>query len=133
MTYAQLSTDEVQSTTRADYLVSIEGDLQITDDGDDVCDEPSFPVVELARSLLMWLAEPDRADFEFDSMSFEEVGAVAIRRSDGGWVFSSVFSPDAASAPVDWVEVERCIRSFIAQVEDDLRGLGVDPAGVIRR
>ena len=60
MTYAQLSTDELHGTSQADYLVSIEGDLQITDDGDYVYDKPSFPVVELARSLLVWLAEPDR-------------------------------------------------------------------------
>jgi hypothetical protein len=132
MTYTQFSTDELRGTTQADYLVSIEGDLRITDDRDYVYDEPSFPVAELARSLLVWLAGPDRADFEFDSMTFEEVGAVAVRRSEGGWVFSSVFSPGSASAPVDWAEAERCIRSFIAQVEDDLRGLGVDPEEVMR-
>jgi hypothetical protein len=41
--------------------------------------EPGFPVVELARSLLIWLGNPDRGDFEFDSMSFEEVGSIAFR------------------------------------------------------
>lgn len=134
MTYAQLSTDELQGTTQADYLVSVEGDLRIVDDGGTwEYDEQSFPVVELARSLLRWLDDPGRPDFAFDSMSYEEVGAVAVRRSERGWVFSSVFDPGSTSSPVDWAETERCIRAFIDQVEADLRDLGIDPEGVIRK
>ena len=129
--YAYLDASELRGTTQADYLVSVEGDLQILDDGHCVYEEPAFPVVELARSLLQWISEPGRGDFEFDSMSFEELGAVAVRRAESGWVFSSIFSPGSASSVVDWAEVERCIRSFVTRVEADLRGLGVDPNEVI--
>ena len=50
-----------------------------------VYDEPAFPVVELARSLLIWLDDPERSDLEFDSMSYEEVGLVAMRGRAEGW------------------------------------------------
>jgi hypothetical protein len=133
MIYDSLAANELQGTTQADYLVSLEGDLQISDDDERIYHEPSFPVVELARNLLRWLDDPDRGDFEFDSMSFEEVGAVIIRGSNEGWLFSSVFSPDTASTPVAWHETERCIRAFIAQVEADLLQLGIDPGEVIRK
>src|SRR4051812_31752439 len=109
LTYERLDASELHGTTQADYLVSLEGDLQIIDDTECILDEPSFPVVELARSLIQWLEDSDRADFAFESMSFEEVGAVTIRRSDAGWVFSSVFKPGFTSPPLDWPEVARSI------------------------
>jgi hypothetical protein len=133
MTYEELVADELRGSTQADYLVSIEGDLRIADSETWVFEEPSFPVVELARSLLRWLDDGSRTDFAFDSMSYEEVGAVVVRATDRGWVFSSVFEPGSASAPVDWTETERCVRTFIDQVESDLRGLGIDPRGVTRK
>ena len=132
MTYARLDASELQGATQADYVVSLEADLRILDDTRCIYDEPSFPVVELARSLAKWLEQPDRPDFAFDSMSFEEVGAIVVRRADAGWIFSSVFKPNLESSPVDWAEVERSIGSFVARVDADLRALGVDPDEVIR-
>jgi hypothetical protein len=71
--------------------------------------------------------------FAFESMSYEEFGAVTVRETQGGWIFGSVFEPSSASSPVAWAEAERCVRSFIAQVRADLRELKLDPEEVIGR
>ncbi len=133
MTYDRLNTDELRGSTQADYLVSLDAHFRLVDGDLAFYDEPAFPVVELARSLSIWLDAPERGDFEFDSMSYEEVGSVAVRQSDAGWTFESVFAPNASTAPVDWAEVDRCCREFVSKVEADLVTLGLDPAEVIRR
>lgn len=56
-----------RGATRADFLVSLDAQLRVVDDGGvTVLDEPGFPVVELARSSLIWLGDSERRDFEFD-------------------------------------------------------------------
>lgn len=133
MTYDHLNSNELRGSTQTDYLVALDAHFRLVDDDVIVYDEPGFPVVELARSLLLWIRNPDLGDFNFDSMSYEEVGSLAIRRSDSGWTFSSVFAPEAVTGSVDRAEVDRCCRSFVARVESDLRHLGLDPDEVIRR
>lgn len=133
MTYDRLNTDDLRGATQTDYLVALDAHFRLLDDDVTIYDEPGFPVVELARSLLIWLRDPDLGDFEFDSMSYEEVGSLAIRRASSGWTFSSIFAPDAVGAPVDRVEVDRCCQSLIARVEAHLEKLGLDPDEVIRR
>src|SRR4051794_13565631 len=123
ITYEHLNTSDLRGTSLADYLVAIDADVQILDDKRLVYSEPSFPVVELARDLLGWLSDPARGDFAFESMSFEEVGAVTVGRVEAGWVFSSVFPSASAGSPVAWREADQCIRQFIARVEDNLREL----------
>lgn len=55
MTYDRLNADELHGTTRTDYLVSLDAHFRVVDGPMTVVDEPGFPVVELARSLLVWL------------------------------------------------------------------------------
>lgn len=133
LSYERLNTDELQGTTQADYLVSLDAHFRILNGDEQIYEEPVFPVVELARSLLMWLEDPVRGDFEFDSMSFEEAGSVTVRRVPDGWMFSSIFRPDSSSGSVDWAEVERCVRTFVSRIERDLRALGIDFDEIVRR
>lgn len=63
MTYDRLNTDELRGSTQADYLVSLDADFRMEDGDSLVYQEPSFPIVELARSMLTWLNDPDRDDF----------------------------------------------------------------------
>ncbi|MFD6495177.1 hypothetical protein [Streptomyces sp. NPDC060188] len=75
------------ATASLDILVvDIEADLVIRDGDCMVWSEMMFPVAELARALADWVHEPDgeRGDFEFESMSCSEVGAVRIEESGGG-------------------------------------------------
>jgi hypothetical protein len=133
MIYDRLNSDELRGTTQADYLIAFDADLRVVAGNETVYDEPSFPVVELARSLLIWLGNPDRGDFEFDSMSFEDVGSIAFRQTPAGWAFGAAFDPGASTAPIDWTEVVSCCRHLISRVEVDLAALGLDPAEVLRR
>lgn len=80
-----------RGTTQADYLIAFDAVLRVVIGDETVYAEPGFPVVELARSLTTWLGSPDQGDFEFDSMSFEEIGSIAFRQSTAGWTFGSVF------------------------------------------
>lgn len=133
MTYDRLNTDELQGNTQADYLVAFDARFRIVDGLITVFEEPGFPVVELARSLLIWLDDPARKDFEFDSMSYEEVGSVAVRRQVGGWVVESDFDPGSTTSPLEWAEVERGCRGLVSRVESDLLALGLNPSEVLRR
>ena len=133
MTYDYLNAEELHGSTQADYLVSLDGHLRLIDREAHVFDEPGFPVVELARSLLVWLDAPNRIDFFFDSMSYEEVGSISIVQEPGGWTFRSAFVAQPLTRPMGWTEVEDCCRDFVAKVEADLVALGLQPAEVIRR
>jgi hypothetical protein len=131
MTYNHLNTDEFRGTTRADYLIALDANFIVVVDGVTVYDEPSFPVVELARSLLIRLQHPGRDDFEFESMSFEEVGSIAFCQTAAGWTFRTVFDPSARTAPIGWAAVESSCRRLISKVEADLAALGLDPSKVL--
>jgi hypothetical protein len=132
MIYDRLDTSELRGTTQADYLIALDADLRVLAGHEAVCEEPGFPVVELARSLRIWLADPNRGDFEFDSMSFEEVGSIAFRQTAAGWVFGSVFAPDGQTVPLEWADVELCSRQLISRVEEDLARLGLNPREVLK-
>ncbi|MFF0189159.1 hypothetical protein [Streptomyces sp. NPDC005244] len=110
-------------------LVDIEGDLVIRDGDCLVWAEMVFPVAELARALADWVHEPDgeRGDFEFESMSYSEVGAVRIEESGGGWRVGSVFLQDTWTSPVGWHSLVAEIRRFVPAVRQDVAGIGVDP------
>lgn len=126
--YGRLDVGEVRGGTQADLLVGVEADLRVVDGDQVVYEEPSFPVVELAWSLALWVGQPSREDFVFDSMSFEELGALTIRREGAGWKFGSVFVPDVASRSVSWDEVRDCVAVFVRKVRDDLAAAGLDAA-----
>ncbi|REJ06128.1 hypothetical protein DY023_07515 [Microbacterium bovistercoris] len=133
LTYDGLRTDELQGTTQADYLIAFDAHLCLVESATTIFDEPGFPVVELARSLLLWLRDPARGDFEFDSMSYEERGVISIWKVAAGWAVGSVLAPGARTTPADWRVVDECCRRFIARVEADLGTLGLDPVEVLRR
>ncbi|MCA5892535.1 hypothetical protein LEP48_04100 [Isoptericola sp. NEAU-Y5] len=131
--YDSLRTDELRGTTQADYLISLDAHLRLVDGGANVLDEPGFPVVELARSLLAWLVDPERDDFEFDSMSYEERGAISIWKVPARWSIGSVLAPGARTVLADRLDIDECCRRIIARVEADLDALGLDPVEVLRR
>ncbi|WP_433161680.1 hypothetical protein [Kribbella sp. CA-247076] len=133
ITYSRLNADELSGATQADYLVSLDGHLRVIDGALTIYDEPAFPVVEFARNLFIWLDDPDRSDFEFDSMSYEEVGSIAVRKNAAGWTIESVFAPGVSSSPLSWTEVESSCRGFISRVAGDLHRLGLDPDDVLGR
>lgn len=131
ITYGDLDSQELHAKALVDYLVSVEATLLISVDAVVIYQEPHFPVVELARSLRSWLADPDRGDFEFESMSFEEVGSVTIRKAGARWVVGSVFVPSVVSSPLSWAEIQRSVVAFVGMVEGDLAVLGADPREVL--
>ncbi|WP_432889213.1 hypothetical protein ACQPYH_09745 [Kribbella sp. CA-245084] len=131
LTYGMLDVSELQGTRQGDVLVAVDADFRVVDGERLVYEERSFPVVELAWGLLRWLDQPDRLDFVFDSMSFEELGALTVRREGAGWVFGSVFVSDIGD-PVSWTEVERSVRVFVHKVTDDLTAAGLDAAEALR-
>lgn len=133
LSYANLDSDNIRGTSQADYLVGLDAELTVSEGPALLYRELAFPVVELARSLLLWLNDANRGDFMFDSMSFEEVGAVSLTRGSSGWLVESVFSPDVVSNPLDWAEVESGCKEFISQIEFDLLSLGLDPSELIHR
>jgi hypothetical protein len=74
MEYTDSNFDGVPGDTIADYLVSVEAAFSIVDRGRVIYEEPCFPVVELAHSLVRWIARDDRVGFEFETASAEGLG-----------------------------------------------------------
>lgn len=131
LTYDRLSADELTGTELADYLVALDATFRLVDDGVILLEEPGFPVVELARALIAWAQRAMRSDFQFDSMSYEEVGTLSIRRSQSGWVASSALEPGVATRPMQEGEVGSAVLVFTARVREDLEALGLDPARIL--
>lgn len=131
MTYDHLDSGELTGETQADYLIALDACLQVVDGDTVVLEEPGFPVVELARSLLVWLEVSAPTSFEFSSMSYEEVGVLSIREHEGRWAFTSVWTPSVVSRSLDRTEVEEVCRRFISQVEQDLARLSIDQATLL--
>ncbi|MEU9496881.1 hypothetical protein AB0D73_34585 [Streptomyces sp. NPDC048215] len=110
-------------------LVDIEADLVIRDGSQVVMAEGLFPVAELARDLVGWLGQldGDRDDFEFDSMSYADVGEVRIVGSVEGWRVGSVSEPGLWTSPVGWDVLVSEIAQFVTAVRKDVVALGVEP------
>jgi hypothetical protein len=87
-------------------------------------------VAELARSLAHWLYQPDgeRGDFEFDSMSYADVGEVRIAGSTEGWRIGSVSEPDTWSSPVSWDVLAAEVGRFVTVIRNDVTAMGVRPS-----
>ena len=66
MAYANLDADNIGGNSQADYLVGLDADFTVSEGPVVMFREQAFPVVELARSLFLWLTAPDRGDFVFD-------------------------------------------------------------------
>ncbi|MCX4852079.1 hypothetical protein [Streptomyces sp. NBC_00893] len=125
--YENLSVDSPSGPTLAETLLSIEADLTITDRGQEIFSESSFPVAELAYSLCKWVSEADENEgFSFDSMSADP-GLVNIARRENGWSVTSTLAPGASTCPIGREILEREIRRFMVNVRRDISHLGVDP------
>lgn len=129
--YSQFDVGELRGETLADYLIHIETYLVIRDGRRAIYEEPYFPVVELARQLAAWLEEPSRGDFVFDSLSFEEPGAVIVSQTPGGWTFGSRLTPEVTSPEYPWSVVESCGREFVHRVRSELLARGFDVKQIV--
>ena len=121
-----------ETAPTAVLLVDIEADLTIRDGDRVVMAEGLFPVAELARALVGWLGRSagERGDFEFDSMSYADVGEVRISGIPGsseGWRVGSVSEPDSWTAPVGWEALVAEIERFVTAVREDVVALGAEP------
>ncbi len=129
--YVNISFDDLRGELLSDYLVAVDADLAITDDGREIYVEPYFPVVELARQLAGWVTSGHRADFVFDSLSSDVAGLVTIASEAGGWVVFSALAPHVRSAPVSTADLDRCVGDFLEAVRQDLTARGRDAARIV--
>ncbi len=133
LTYDRLNLEDLRGRDQVDYLVSLDAHLILSsEDGETRYEEPGFPVVELARALLIWLGDPTHPDFDFDSMSYEEVGSIFVHRQGTGWSLGSTFAPGQELGPVSWAAVEGCCRAFVEVVKDDLTAHELNAAAILR-
>ncbi|MFD9499752.1 hypothetical protein [Streptomyces sp. NPDC060035] len=130
-TYTNITTDELHGTRLEEFLINIEADITIADDGRIVFSEGRFPVTELARDLTEWATSgnpaPDR-DFEWDSMSFAELGAIRIQQREGGWRLGSAYDPEVWSSSLPWAALSQAIYEYVKHVRADVEKLGINPS-----
>jgi hypothetical protein len=109
----------VKKIRNVDQLyVDVESDFTILVDGKPLYSESGFVTIELANDLAAWMALPShsRPDFEFESLSTDEIGWVWIRRRNDCWQIGSIrqnfFGPDDLSN----VDLEAAITDFIQKL-----------------
>lgn len=124
--YHYLDIDDLQGSLVADYLVAADADFYVTESDRVVFQEPYFPVVELARSLVEWSTSPSQGNFVFETLSSDILGVVTIALEPDGWVVFSEFHPESKSPPVSRPEIDSCVARFVAAIRDDLSARGVD-------
>ncbi|WP_455551012.1 DUF7878 domain-containing protein [Janibacter melonis] len=117
--------------TTVEYLIAIDADLLIYQEGVLLFREEAFPVAELARSLWFWMSEQPDADFIFNSLSYEEEEIICLRQDGSSWSITSSFDPELRVSGIGQDELVRIFRSFIREVHAGLIALGVDPIPVI--
>ncbi|MFG2227393.1 hypothetical protein [Streptomyces sp. NPDC048644] len=127
ITYENLHAEESSGPTLAELLLSLEGDLTLSDGGRDVFAEAGFPVAELAYRVNAWLTTAGPSEgFVLDSMSADP-GLLRIVERDGGWVVGSIFEPDSWTRPVGREILTTELRDFVQRVRADLTAMGIDP------
>lgn len=50
--YSSISFDDLRGDTVADYVIAVEADFEVSDEGRVIYAEPSFPFVELVTALI---------------------------------------------------------------------------------
>ncbi|MDQ1294262.1 MAG: hypothetical protein QG608_2145 [Actinomycetota bacterium] len=110
ISYTNIDFCDLRGDLIADYLIAVDADLRIMEGDRTIYEEPDFPVVELARSLLGWLDTMGPGTFEFVSLSADESGLVTISPESGGWRLYSSFTPDVRSSVLQWPALAECVR-----------------------
>ena len=118
MSFRNLNAEDLRTDRWAEVLVHVEAEFHVVDAGCVVYSEPYFPVVDLAHALALWSRSgaDDRENFEFESMSFDERGAVRIEQLDDRWRVGSAFEPDKWSGLHTLREVDDCVSLFIEEL-----------------
>lgn len=130
--FTDLDLQPAGSDTLADHLVALEGYFVLTVDGAVIYQDDLFPIAELARRLTLWLDAAGGDDFEFDSMSIEEVGALYARRERDGLLVGSALAPEHGASLVSEDEFVRAARSFISAVRARLLEMRLDADMILR-
>ncbi|WP_052398284.1 hypothetical protein [Streptomyces sp. NRRL F-5123] len=129
--YDRFGAPDLRGRTLADFLINVEADLKIVEGDEVVYSERSFPVAELARELNQWMEEagevPPEDGFCFQSLSFEEPGAVVVSQVGSGWIVGSSLEPGKITRILAWTDLRVTISDFIDKVRRDLVGIGLDP------
>ncbi|MGW9310181.1 DUF7878 domain-containing protein [Saccharomonospora azurea] len=126
ITTADLNTEW---SARGELLVHVEADISILDAGQELYSEILFPVLELASGLHDWVSADSsrRSNFEFESMSFEEVGVVRIVKFDSGWRVGSIYQPGLWSKSYSLDDIDFEVLRFTREVRAEAESMiGVD-------
>ncbi len=119
--------------TSAEWLRLIDGELEITVDGDVFYSEDPFPLAEFAHSLIEWLSiEPARRqNYSFDdSMNFEDQeGVFTFCREGDGWRLNSLWEEVPGGVWLPTEEFDYKLGNFVAEVRAEiLAAWGIDLA-----
>jgi hypothetical protein len=121
--HSNLRADPDRLNDPTDVIVNLEADVRLEIDGDVIYEELSFPLAELACALARWMPIPlsERPDFEFDSMSSEEIGLLWIRRVDGTWRVGSIHQSRTPLSALTGDDVDDFARAVISELAEEVR------------
>lgn len=119
---SNLRADPTFPIDRITFAANVESDFAVFADGRLVYEESDFPVVELAVAFHLWQQNrvDSEPDFEFDSMSFEELGMVWIRWAGDGWRVGSLNQERPEMAVFSSEDIDAAIYRFNKELEKEV-------------
>jgi len=114
----RLFADHQKLDSHEDRVLNVAGEFGIVVDGRPLFSEVSFPVVELARELVRWLKDSNKPskNFEYDSMFFEEKGAVWLRSVPDGWRIGSIYQERPETRAFTLQEIQESVTHFVREL-----------------
>lgn len=110
-------------------LARVIADLRLTCDGNEILDEPDFPVIDLVLQLSEWLerGSATKVPFSYTSIAAEDPGVIWFQPVDSaGWrLGSTLVDRDCPSAkPLE--SIRAASMAFIDSVSRSAASLGID-------
>jgi len=122
ITFADARFTRPRLRNRFDLLLGVEAKLSVVVNARPIYVEPMFAIVELRTALAAWLVSEPKSGFEFDSMEFEEHGALWFRqRPSGAWSVGSVFQDRVAPGESSLADLVEVCGGFVDSVDKWVR------------
>jgi hypothetical protein len=101
-----------------ELLLHIVADICVRCGEDNVYEDESFPIVELAWRLEQWLLEDHPCSFEFYSMESDDGPLLCFAYVDGSYSFSSIHQSGECRSELDYYAIRQAVRALCSDIRN---------------
>lgn len=120
LTFGELYFDGEGLPRNSRNLHRFVADFSIIIKGNQLYYESEFCLVELAAYLLNWLAKAENQDFIYQSVEFEDVGLVWIKRQNDGWTIGAINQVYEETTRFTLGQITYSLNDFLARLNTAL-------------